>query len=632
MEEPETVTKYDFNKDFEKDLYQCFQSAFQPHDKRPIYEWANEHVTLDSGYSIKGKFDCSISPHFKQIFDAYQDPYVREVNILAPPRSGKTTVAEICLLHSLANSDGDILWLQLSDDMAGKMSDLRMMPLIRSCPPVAQLIDANNKFSITEARYKFQHSTVHLASPNGDTLNSVGYKRVFSDEPYKYKGEAIFSDIKRRTDDYAGVSKCLFFSQGGNKYSPWYEQFHSGQVFDYGWTCPKCEKLQLFRWNHKHEDGTKSGMVWPDHLRDENGNWKIKECAEQTVLKCCHCFHTLDDNPQNRRHILFNGDYIDVSDKNANPKIKSFRFTNLCNVKISFATLTTRFLTAIEKDSYGNRENLEEFITRDLADWWDSYTRKSRTEIRSSTYDTDAPFGAGDTSREKFRFLTVDIQEKDPKFYWVCRAWTGNGESRMVAYGTANSWKEIDAIRERHQVEYKEVFVDTGNKPYVDGIYAECVKYGRDYNFDGVMTYCCYNSTKGSGLPGFHHSDNKHYRYKEPSEITVATENDEDEEKSLIHYTWSNLRIKQILEALRDGKGKKWESANVSEEYTLHLNSEILQRKLKGNKDEFEYVQKPNTPNHWWDCECLQVLAADIFGCLESREISSDELEETKTE
>jgi len=614
MDTKEISNKYT-TYDFDKDLEEIFKSTFVPNDNRAIYGWAGEHVTLNSGYSITGKFDCSISPHFKKIFEAYQDPFIREVNILAPPRSGKTLIAEISLLHTIANNSGDILWLQLSDEKAGQMSDLRMIPLLKSCRPVSELIDLTNKYNITENRYKFLHSTVHITSPKPNALNAVGYKIIFGDEVWKYNGASIIKEIKRRADDYKGVSKCMFFSQGGLKDSAWYEQYNSGQINEYGWTCPKCSKLQRFEWRKKRDDGTFSGIVWPSNERTREGNkWNIKECAKAAVLECEHCRYQVIDNPQTRKYLLDTGDYIPLNaNDDYDPTIKSFRFTNICNVKISFGELVTRFLKATQKkDFFGSTSDLEHFVTKDMADFWDEYIRNNRTEIRLNNYDTAKPFG----DFEAYRYLTIDVQDTEPFYYYVCRAWNKQGESRLISYGTANTWNEIESIRDRNKVDFRFVFVDTGNGRKTESIYAECLKHGRWANIDGDEMWVCYNSLKGSGQKGFKHKDNKWYRYNE--EVEIMAGNPDDEGKTLLHYTWSNFRIKQILEALRDGKGKLWEAADVTEEYTSHLNAEVLQRKLKGNTEEFEYVCKPNTHNHFWDCEAMQIVAADICGCLEA--------------
>lgn len=620
-----TTTNY---AKLENELLAVFQSAFLPNDSRPIYTWAEDYVSLNSGYSITGKFDCGISPHFRKIFRSCQDPHIREVNILAPPRSGKTLIAEITLLHTISTGSGDVLWLQLSDEKASQMADLRMIPLLKSCEPVKNLIDVNNKYSITDGKFKFLHSTVHITSPKPNALNAVGYKYIFGDEVWKYQGGSIVKEIKRRTDDYKGVSKCLFFSQGGTKDSAWYEQYHSGLVHEYGWTCPKCSKLQRFVFQNKRSDGSYSGIVWPTNdVTRPNNRWNIKECARQARLECEHCRYQVTDDPQSRKYLLDTGDYIALPSDDFDPTIHSYRFTNLCNVKISFAELTTRFLLARQKQQFfGDSTDLEQFITKDLADFWDEYKKSDRVAIRLNNYDTAKPFG----EFEAYRFLTIDCQDKEPFFYYTVRAWNNQGESRLVSYGTANTWGEIESIRDRNKVDYRFVFVDTGNGTKTESIYAECLKRGRYATLDGFEMWTCYNSLKGSGAKGFKHNDNKWYRYNEPVEIYATTEDDEG--KTLLHYTWSNYRIKQVLETLRDGKGKKWEAADVSEEYTTHLNAEILQRKIKGNTEDFEYVCKPSTPNHWYDCEAMQIVAADIFNCLNCLSDNTDTTDSSKPE
>ena len=120
---------------------------------------------------------------------------------------------------------------------------------------------------------------------------------------------------------------------------------------------------------------------------------------------------------------------------------------------------------------------------------------------------------------------------------------------------------------------------------------------------------------KGSGLKEWQHGDKKYYRYKEPEEHYVSLEDEEDDGKFLSHITWSNLRYKTIAEALRDGKSKvKLEFNEVTEELTTHLNSEVLGRKSKTGK--WQYDIKLNTPNHFWDCLNMLLVMMDIYEVL----------------
>jgi hypothetical protein len=221
--------------------------------------------------------------------------------------------------------------------------------------------------------------------------------------------------------------------------------------------------------------------------------------------------------------------------------------------------------------------------------------------------------------------MGIDCQDSEPFFYYGIRAFMSNGDSRLISFGKCNTWAELDAIRQRHKVDYRFVGVDSGQGTKTEAIYSECAKHGRWANIEGEEVWACFMSLKGSGQKGFKHADGKFYRYNEPQEYFVSTTEGEDAGKSIVHITWSNLRYKTILETLRDGKGKcKWEAADVTEEYTTHLNSEILQRKLKGNTVDFEYVCKPNTPNHFWDVENMILVMADLYGCLETAEMQKE--------
>ena len=80
--------------------------------------------------------------------------------------------------------------------------------------------------------------------------------------------------------------------------------------------------------------------------------------------------------------------------------------------------------------------------------------------------------------------------------------------------------------------------------------------------------------------------------------------------KCRMHY-WSNLGIKDTLARLRSNQnpdeGSTWEvPSDVPEEYLKMLDSE--QRVKKGNSWEWRQIGK--RPNHYWDCEAMQVCAA----------------------
>src|SRR5687767_6392684 len=77
--------------------------VWKPRDRRPIYEWARENVFLPSRLTRTGAFEVDRSRQFVAPFDALQNDRIREVNILAPVRDGKTLIADVWLPWLVVN-------------------------------------------------------------------------------------------------------------------------------------------------------------------------------------------------------------------------------------------------------------------------------------------------------------------------------------------------------------------------------------------------------------------------------------------------------------------------------------------------------------------------------------------------
>jgi len=134
-----------------------------------------------------------------------------------------------------------------------------------------------------------------------------------------------------------------------------------------------------------------------------------------------------------------------------------------------------------QKDSFGDTSNLESFITKDMADFWDEYVKKTRVDIKLSNYDTSKPFG----EFEQHRFLTVYCQSYEPFFYYGIVSVNTHGDIRVIKYGKCNTWEELDVIRKNNKVDYRFVGVDTGDGPNQEKQRAKCVSFGRWSDFDG---------------------------------------------------------------------------------------------------------------------------------------------------
>jgi hypothetical protein len=206
------------------------------------------------------------------------------------------------------------------------------------------------------------------------------------------------------------------------------------------------------------------------------------------------------------------------------------------------------------------------------------------------------------------RFMTVDIQRRAPRFWYVIRDWANNGESRKVKHGQANDWAELNSIREAYKVRDFRVLVDSGDGEFQDETFTECTKHGHWGRSNGKVIWFCYTACKGSGLYTFKENGNKPFKY-DMQRPNLGNDPKYKGVPGCAYVVFSNQRIKRVLEHLRDGKGAKWLSNDNDPEYSKQLCSEI---NVKDNKG-WRYVKiTESEANEYWDCEVLQVLAATM--------------------
>lgn len=594
--------------DWQTDLLREFQLGLTPPDNRPIYDWARDYVSLHSAYSIPGNFDINRSRYLIEPFAALKDINVRQVNIMASPRCAKTLCAEIFLLHTLANSAGTFAWIQSTDEMASKMGSLRMIPLLKNCPPVKQMIPDMSKFVINIRKFTFPHMSVFLSGAKIKALQSIGYKYLIGDEVWLWD-QGFIGEAKSRTIDFQHTSKILFLSQGGMAGDDWTTEFNKYPIYEWGFICPKCNKEQVYSWNKVREDGTYAGITWTkDKLTKPDGQWDYQAAAKTARLSCFYCKHEITDNPQNRRYLNDHGVYINTSTK-GDLKRKSFRWNALANIEIQFGDLVIEYLQA--KDILtreGNMLPMQEFYQKRMATSFNNDMSIPIHKILLSEYNPSELWG-------DHRFMTIDCQQDFAVFYYIIRSWNKSGESRLIKYGKATSWIDLRKIQQANGIKDQCVLIDSGYQ--ATQVYQKCVEYSHVGVVNKKKVLLSWIALKGYDTRDFKHLDNSNRLY------SPETRGDPASGKCVKGatcpmYRWSNRSIKDILFHLRDGKGASWLANEVDDDYTRQLNSEILTQELdkKSGRTVWRYVQKAGVPNHFLDCEAMHIVGSCMVGIL----------------
>ncbi len=586
-------------------------------------------LDLQNGYAVKGLFDIARSKYLMEPFRALRNQRIRQVVVIKAVQTGGSLLADVWVPYMIEHDPGDMLWLFQDDDFATRYMAERFLPLLRSTRSIKPWIDSAGRFGVQRDAIYLPHMSIMIGGLNEGNVQSLSKRVVIIDEAWMAKSNGLIRQAKDRTTAYPYTSKVLIISQAGVEGDDLDLEWAKSSMSEWQWQCPSCKRHQKFEWNAPRTDGTWAGMKWEtNEFTRPAGRWNYPAVAKTARLECFHCGHQVEDTPTNRRLIDDTHCYA-PSNPTADESILGFHWPAIANPDISFASLVVKYLQAKEQqEQHGYLLPLMEFYQKQLAVAWNLNAADDVRKVAEATFDLSA-----DWPEEAHRFLTVDCQKDLKEFWWVVRAWSKSGESRQLGRGRAETWDEIAEIQSQYKVQDQKVFVDCNWE--TTAIAAECVRRGHVADVMGRKVWRCWIGLRGTRTASFLHRDPKSgvadkriyspLTWLDPSIGKSATR------YKVPCYDWSNLHVKDILKRHRDGRAAKFLSLPDSDpptdrfSYTAQMNSEIRVRETDdyGRKISV-WKQLGSRPNHWWDCECMQIVAALIFGIIGGEQQGQD--------
>lgn len=597
-----------------------FSQAFREPDRRPIYEWAAENVSLPSVLTKTGLFDVSTSRHFMLPFDWLKSETVREVNIMAPVRSGKTLIADVAAPWAILNEHASLLWVFQNDELATSHSELRAMPTLLSVPGIRSMLpDDRHKQRSDEIVFNNGLPFI-ICGPAISNLQSRGFKWVFCDEPWLYK-PGILENAKARLGDFVKTanSKFLAISQGGVEDDDWETQFKSGEIHEWKIRCDSCGHYMPPEWSAFRQDGTRWGIMF-DGEKDERGNYNLRKAIESLRFECQKCGHAHLDTTATRNRWNLSGKY--ESEGQASDTRKSAHWTAL--IDYPWADLLEQWLAARKAASHGNMEPTIIFVQKRLA----------RPKSEKTVHEGSLQFVRAEITNEKWdteilRCITVDRQSED--VYWLtARAWSKEpletrrllfkrcySESDIIAAADEINPTVIEVVIGGARVRINAVFVDSGYRPKGDqGVYAMCARHG-------------WAALKGTDEAFFHHTITKKdvqgkvtvekvqrsyapWSWGDPGE---GTSEQGRKHAPLLRFSSNTLRdrMQELIESGKWVEPEGDQESDLGREYDRQMSSEFRKKKVNKftGKEEFQWVC-PSGNNHAADCGKMQTLVATI--------------------
>ena len=590
-----------------EDVANMFAEAVRPPDRRPPWQWCEEHITSIPYSPMPGRFRSENSPWVREVMEAIVDPRVKLVSILASVQSSKTTIPELTLSYIIKNLPGPCLWLDQTDEDAKDQSESRLQKLFDECEPVKDLFPKD--------RHKKRNHTIHFS--NGMTLwilgahNKTNLQRrsirwLFGDETWRWPAGNM-AEAEARVTAFGWLGKCVFMSQGGEENDDTHRKFETTDMRDWTFECPSCRKRQPFEWEN---------VEWSKSARDAEGNWNFTQVRESTILRCGNCNHYFPDSDATRRQLNATGKFVRTN-TNAAPENVGFHWNALC--AMSWGKLAELYLRAKAAAKQGDTTLLQQFYQKRLALPWREYVEDYKMEIANCGYRKGEsweeegginrfgkviapPF---DESLIPLRILTVDCQMDH--LFAVVRSWSADGSSRLVWNERLLTFDDIEVLQERFEIHPNLVFLDAGHATY--DVYRQCSKKGWIALIgDRRLTFSHKTKEKGSIQ-----------RFYSPRRKVVLT----NRQFCYVHY-WSNLNIKDTLARLRrnqdSSRGATWEVPDdIDEDYLSQMESE---HRIK-EKNTWMWKQIGKRANHYWDCESMQTAAATMLKIIGAESVSS---------
>lgn len=230
-------------------------------------------------------------------------------------------------------------------------------------------------------------------------------------------------------------------------------------------------------------------------------------------------------------------------------------------------------------------------------------------ETTPSDYRIGEPWeNEGNIGGISLRFLTVDVQRES--FYVVVRSWALDGSSRMMDCAHVQTWEDIVSMQEKYGVRANLVFVDAGYSTYE--VYAHCAEHGWTALMGDKRNTFTHRPSGGQTVERF---------YSPKRSINLGY--NKGGQSFCDMYFWSNLNVKDALFRLRKNvTAPLWEvPSNAPTEYLDMLDSESRTY----DKGRWIWKQIGERPNHYLDCEAMQVCAAIMLKLVGSESVSSSE-------
>lgn len=551
-------------------------------EKLTVSQWAEKYRVLDESSNFSGRWSNDITPYLVGIMDAFNDPYIQEINFCKPTQVGGTEAMLNMLGWIIMDNPSPTMIVYPSDDLAKDTSNDRIKPSLSKTPEIKERFYEN---SSKELNLKFRGMRIYLrGSGSPGKLASKSIKYLFFDEIDKMDGASRkeaspYNLAKERTRTFT-YSKKIYTCSTPTLKTNYVWQIHedADEQRKYFVPCPHCGEYITFVFKQIRFPEGKEGMTNAERAKD-------------AVYVCQKCGCVITD--KDKIKMLRKGEWRDVK-KNCvgRPRKVSFWLNALYSRFLTWAEIALEFL-----DSKDDPEQLQNFVNSWLAEPWEDTKLKTNADLVLERQTESAEFVVPDWAK----MLTAGVDVQENCLYWTIRAWGNYMTSQNIAHGQAFSFMELEKIM---NLEYR---MQNGSPMLVS-----LALIDSGYNADSVYDFCVGNSDWALPSKGSSNPMNSHYKFS-----TVNKSGSKAFGMNLVLIDTGKYKD-MIAGRMRkqNGSGAWMVYAGCDREYAEQVTAEHkVNVRTNNGKMKQEWVQKTShADNHYLDCEVYAMAAADVMG------------------
>jgi len=598
--------------------YNSELDIWRPPENLNLSEWAEKYHIITTASQEKGPMRMRRTPFLVPILDCFLVPNIVTVVFCKPAQVGGTRGVAVNVVGYYAHQEGsEIFYILADEDTAKDVSSDFIKSMFRASSELEKTI-IEDEFT----RYRMHISTggdIQMGwASSPSRLGSRPKKIVILDEvdkPGYYLNTKEASPISlayERTQAYFERKILIFSTPTVEEGNIWQHLNSCDIIYDWHVPCPYCGIYQPLRWSREHSpefpDGKYRGQDGEMHPLGEvvweGGKDATPKQIDQARYQCGTCGELWTTTEKNKA--VEHGMMVERREIDFPPKKVGFhvnRIYSLLGDSGDLPTLVDNWIRCIRS---GDPRELQGFINSTLAlPWKQVIVTTTEDAILQARCDLEPQV----VPQQAIALIcSIDVQKYG--YWFVVRAWARDFTSWNIHYGYLTTWDEVETLlfETTYPIQDSELsmgiwraVIDTGGGEGGELSLTEQAEFFIRYN---MGRGCQLWGTKGAsremeqlikvGRP----LDKTPSGKPIPGGIQIISLNT-GRLKDNFHY-----RLQQAVEG---GPRPSYLHAQTDMQYARQI---LAEEKREIKPGVYRWV-KIGDDNHYLDCECMNLAAAD---------------------